>query len=36
VVYAKLSGDVNFDSVINIVDKVLVRNAFGFNGCGCP
>jgi hypothetical protein len=28
----KLAGDVNGDGIVNIVDKVLVRNAFGSTG----
>ncbi len=31
-IYVKRAGDVNGDGVVNIVDKVLVRNAFGQGG----
>ena len=32
---AKLAGDANGDGVVNILDKVVVRNQFGQTGCGC-
>ena len=31
-IYAKLAGDVNGDGRVNIIDKVMVRNAFGESG----
>ncbi len=31
----KLRGDVNADGVVNIIDKVAVRNAFGESGDPC-
>lgn len=31
-VYVKSSGDANGDGVVNILDKVLIRNAFGQSG----
>ena len=31
-IYVKLAGDVNSDGVVNILDKVAVRNAFGSSG----
>jgi len=31
-IYVKLAGDVNGDSFVNVVDKVLVRNSFGQSG----
>ncbi|MCK4304733.1 MAG: hypothetical protein KAY24_10900, partial [Candidatus Eisenbacteria sp.] len=30
--YVKLAGDVNGDGVVNVEDKVQVRNHFGENG----
>ena len=31
-VIVKLAGDANGDGVVNIIDKVVVRNAFGQSG----
>ena len=31
-IMVKLAGDANGDSVVNIIDKVIVRNAFGSSG----
>ena len=33
-IYVKLAGDVNSDGVVNVLDKVAVRNAFGTTGPG--
>ena len=32
VITVKLAGDANGDGVVNILDKVMVRNAFGSTG----
>lgn len=31
-IYVKLAGDTDGNGVVNVVDKVLVRNAFGQSG----
>jgi hypothetical protein len=31
-IMVKLAGDVNGNGVVNIIDKVMVRNAFGSSG----
>jgi len=35
-IYVKLAGDVDGNGVVNVLDKVQVRNQFGQSGCACP
>jgi len=34
-IYVHLAGDANGEGVVNILDKVIVRNQFGQSGCAC-